>query len=292
MLKARWGRIVNVSSISAVRANSGQANYAASKAGLLGFTRVIATEMGKRNITSNAVTPGFIETDMTAELPAKELATPSRRPASAGPRRSPPRWLPRAATRRPTSTGRPWPSTAAWAPERHPNRPQHQENTTMASQQEILEAIRAELTAIKVPDAETAQPDTTWEQLDVDSLDLVELVKALEDRFDVQIADPDLKGIASVGDAITLVERLQGGRPGRRWPDRRHRTGGRLAGRPRRRCVLRRSARPRGRGQRRGRRAVRGVRPREVDDAEGGAPDRPLRAAGRRRRRQAPTRPA
>jgi acyl carrier protein len=79
----------------------------------------------------------------------------------------------------------------------------------MADQQEILDAIRAELAAIKVPDAETAQPDTTWEQLDVDSLDLVELVKALEDRFDVQIADPDLKGIASVGDAIALVERLQ-----------------------------------------------------------------------------------
>jgi 3-oxoacyl-[acyl-carrier protein] reductase len=74
MLKARWGRIVNVSSISAQRANSGQANYAASKAGLLGFTRVVAKEMGKRNITSNAVTPGFIETEMTAELPAKELA--------------------------------------------------------------------------------------------------------------------------------------------------------------------------------------------------------------------------
>jgi NAD(P)-dependent dehydrogenase (short-subunit alcohol dehydrogenase family) len=74
MLKARWGRIVNVSSIAAERANSGQANYAASKAGLLGFTRVVAKEMGKRNITSNAVTPGFIETEMTAELPAKELA--------------------------------------------------------------------------------------------------------------------------------------------------------------------------------------------------------------------------
>jgi NAD(P)-dependent dehydrogenase (short-subunit alcohol dehydrogenase family) len=74
MLKARWGRIVNVSSIVAERANSGQANYAASKAGLLGFTRVVAKEMGKRNITANAVTPGFIATDMTAELPAKELA--------------------------------------------------------------------------------------------------------------------------------------------------------------------------------------------------------------------------
>jgi 3-oxoacyl-[acyl-carrier protein] reductase len=74
MLKARWGRIVNVSSVSAQRANSGQANYAASKAGLLGFTRVVAKEMGKRNITANAVTPGFIETDMTADLPASEIA--------------------------------------------------------------------------------------------------------------------------------------------------------------------------------------------------------------------------
>ena len=91
MLKARWGRIVNVSSISAERGNSGQANYAASKAGLLGFTRVIAKEMGKRNITSNAVTPGFIETEMTAELPAKELAARdpggAHRPARGGRRR-------------------------------------------------------------------------------------------------------------------------------------------------------------------------------------------------------------
>ena len=75
---------------------------------------------------------------------------------------------------------------------------------------EVLQAIRDELAAIKVPGAEQAQPETTWEQLDVDSLDLVELVKALEDRYDIQITDPDLKGIASVGDAIVLVERLQG----------------------------------------------------------------------------------
>ncbi len=65
MLTARWGRIVNISSVVAERANPGQANYVAAKAGLLGFTRVVAREMGKRNITVNAVTPGFIETDMT-----------------------------------------------------------------------------------------------------------------------------------------------------------------------------------------------------------------------------------
>jgi 3-oxoacyl-[acyl-carrier protein] reductase len=68
MLKARYGRIVNVSSIVAERANAGQANYAAAKAGLLGFTRTIAKEMARKGVTCNAVTPGFIETDMTAEL--------------------------------------------------------------------------------------------------------------------------------------------------------------------------------------------------------------------------------
>jgi acyl carrier protein len=74
---------------------------------------------------------------------------------------------------------------------------------------DVLAAIRDELSAIKVPDAETAEPSTTWQELDVDSLDLVELVKALEDRFDVQIADGRLKEIASVGDAIALVQELQ-----------------------------------------------------------------------------------
>lgn len=74
---------------------------------------------------------------------------------------------------------------------------------------DILQAIRDELAAIKVPGAETAEPETTFEELDVDSLDLVELVKALEDRFGVEISDDDLKGITSVGDAIKLVEGLK-----------------------------------------------------------------------------------
>jgi 3-oxoacyl-[acyl-carrier protein] reductase len=68
MMKARWGRIVNISSVVAERANPGQANYVAAKAGLLGFTRTVAREMAKRGITVNAIAPGFIETDMTAEL--------------------------------------------------------------------------------------------------------------------------------------------------------------------------------------------------------------------------------
>jgi 3-oxoacyl-[acyl-carrier protein] reductase len=68
MLKARWGRIVNVSSVVAERGNPGQANYAAAKAGLLGFTRTIAREMARKGVTCNAVTPGVIETDMTTDV--------------------------------------------------------------------------------------------------------------------------------------------------------------------------------------------------------------------------------
>jgi 3-oxoacyl-[acyl-carrier protein] reductase len=68
MLSARWGRIVNVSSVVAERANAGQANYVAAKAGLLGLTRTIAREMARKGVTCNAITPGVIETDMTADL--------------------------------------------------------------------------------------------------------------------------------------------------------------------------------------------------------------------------------
>ncbi len=71
MMKQRYGRIINISSISGIVGNPGQVNYCAAKAGILGLTRTVAKEIASRQITVNAVAPGFIETDMTAKLPDK-----------------------------------------------------------------------------------------------------------------------------------------------------------------------------------------------------------------------------
>ena len=83
MIKARYGRIVNVASVVGPRANAGQSNYAAAKAGLIGMTKTVAAEVARRGVTVNAVAPGFIETDMTADLPDTVMqAVPARRPGT------------------------------------------------------------------------------------------------------------------------------------------------------------------------------------------------------------------
>ena len=80
MLRARFGRIVNIASVVGLRANAGQANYAASKAGLVGMTKTVAVEVARRGVTVNAVAPGLIATDMTADLNGDLLAAvPARR---------------------------------------------------------------------------------------------------------------------------------------------------------------------------------------------------------------------
>lgn len=69
MMKRRWGRIINISSVVGLVGNRGQANYAASKAGLIGLTKAVAKDLASRNVLSNAVAPGFIDTEMTAAMP-------------------------------------------------------------------------------------------------------------------------------------------------------------------------------------------------------------------------------
>ncbi|MFZ0167826.1 MAG: 3-oxoacyl-ACP reductase family protein [Candidatus Dormiibacterota bacterium] len=90
MLKTRWGRIVNISSIVGLGGNPGQANYSAAKAGLIGLTKSVAKELGSRNITCNAVAPGYVHTELTASsMNEEQLAelvklTPLRRQGTAG----------------------------------------------------------------------------------------------------------------------------------------------------------------------------------------------------------------
>lgn len=76
--------------------------------------------------------------------------------------------------------------------------------------EDILEEIRDQLASIKIPGALEATPDNTWEELDVDSLDMVELVKALEDKYDVVIDEKELKQVNSIGETIALIQRLLG----------------------------------------------------------------------------------
>ncbi len=73
MMKAKAGSIINLTSVVGIRGNAGQANYAASKAGIIGFTKSVALELGSRNIRSNAIAPGFIETEMTGEIAEKAI---------------------------------------------------------------------------------------------------------------------------------------------------------------------------------------------------------------------------
>jgi 3-oxoacyl-[acyl-carrier protein] reductase len=84
MIRARWGRVINVASVVGQRASPGQSNYAASKAGLVAFTKTVAAEVARRSVTVNAVAPGFVQTDMTADVderllelvPARRVGTP------------------------------------------------------------------------------------------------------------------------------------------------------------------------------------------------------------------------
>jgi 3-oxoacyl-[acyl-carrier protein] reductase len=83
MIRARFGRVINIASVVGPRANAGQANYAASKAAVIGFTKTVAVEVARRGVTVNAVAPGLIETEMTEGIPAEFLArVPAQRAGS------------------------------------------------------------------------------------------------------------------------------------------------------------------------------------------------------------------
>ena len=117
MLRLRKGRIINISSVSGIVGNAGQSNYSASKAGLLGLTKSLARELASRNITVNAVAPGFITTDMTDALPdevKKRSSKTSRWAGSARSRTLRRRWRSSPVRRQATSPGRCLRWTVGW----------------------------------------------------------------------------------------------------------------------------------------------------------------------------------
>ena len=120
MMKRRWGRIINIASVVGIIGNKGQANYAASKAGLIGLTKSVAKELASRNILINAVAPGFIDTDMTSAMTPEARSSPRASWARSAISSTPPSRAPRTRRRRsppstlPTSPGRCSWWTEAW----------------------------------------------------------------------------------------------------------------------------------------------------------------------------------
>ncbi len=199
MIRARFGRIVNIASIVGIKANPGQSNYAAAKAGLIGMTHTVAAEVARRGVTVNAVAPGFIQTDMTEELtddwlkliPARRLGTPEDVAAC----RPVPRLRGRRVRHRHHADRRRRPHRLA---ARNPR------SMSTATREEIARRVIETLASFG-PAIEDLKPEATLEELDIDSLDIAELAQVVEDEYGVEISGDDAACVATVGDTIDLV---------------------------------------------------------------------------------------
>ena len=208
MISARFGRVVNIASVVGPRANAGQANYAAAKAGLIGMTKTVAAEVARRGVTVNAVAPGFIATDMTEDLPDAVMeAVPARRAGTPEEVAACVRFL--ASDDAGYVTGTTLSSTAACPPD-HPNRNQGENHMTTTTTPEAVEQTVFEaLPQFGAEESEITR-DATFEELDVDSLDLAELAQIVEDEYGVQ-----LKGDDVAQDQDRRRRRRPGGEPSR-----------------------------------------------------------------------------
>ena len=204
MMKARCGRIINITSVVGASGNPGQANYAAAKAGVVGFTKSLARELGSRNITVNCVAPGFIDTDMTRALseeqkktllehiPLGRLGTPQDVAAAVAFLASPAAGY---------ITGASCTSTAACTCRkiRTPS-----EGAMMENVEQRVKKIVAE--QLGVNEGEIKNESSFVDDLGADSLDTVELVMALEEEFETEIPDEEAEKITTVQQAVDYIK--------------------------------------------------------------------------------------
>ena len=210
MLKARTGRIILMSSVVALLGQAGQANYAASKAGLVGLARSLARELGSRSITVNVIAPGPVATDMTAALsddllaamtsavPLGRVATPDEIAGVAYFLASPD-----AAVHHRRCHPRGWRLGYGTL-----TRVLHSGTTYKEKTVDQALFARFRKCAVEVLSVEESAvvPEANFgDDLDADSLDLVELVMALEEEFDISVPEEELEGVETVQQAYDLV---------------------------------------------------------------------------------------
>jgi acyl carrier protein len=199
MIRARFGRVINIASVVGPRANAGQANYAASKAAVIAFTKTAAVEVARRGVTINAVAPGLIATAMTDDIPqefrdrvpAQRAGTPEEVAAAVA-------FL--ASDRAGYITG------SHPLCRRRTVRLSFNERTPMAehTSEQIEKVITDSLISFGA-NADDINRDAELTALDIDSLDLAELSQIIEEQFGVELTSGDVAEIATVGDAIDLV---------------------------------------------------------------------------------------
>ena len=228
MMKARHGRIIQIGSVVGTSGNPGQANYAAAKAALVGFTKSLAQEVGSRNITVNCVAPGFIDTDMTKALPEAQRAAlleqNSARPAGVARGHRACRGVPGLAARRLhhrrdaarqrrhvhgvtdrrlTAMARCRPGTVLVKSRGFESDTPATGGRSMENVEQRVKKIVAE--QLGVNEAEIKNESSFVDDLGADSLDTVELVMALEEEFETEIPDEEAEKITTVQQAIDYI---------------------------------------------------------------------------------------
>ena len=228
MLRLHRGRIIFVSSVGAFVGLPGQANYAASKAGLVGMARALAREVASRSITVNVVAPGMVATDMIAALGEDRIAQmhghgaagPGRHPRGGGRGGGLPGLRRRRLHHRGGPAGRRRPGHGAAEPLRtagvgrrlhgtseiDSTRPNRRKGAAQVDSDAAFEKFReCAVEVLQVPADKVTKEARFADDLDADSLDLVELVMALEESFDITVEETELEDIETVGQAFDLI---------------------------------------------------------------------------------------